>query len=105
MGAGLDDPGRFMSTAIDWRRVLTGALVGIPCALAMYTGATKVLEVRADTADRQFEAQRGDFLKQLDEARREQRDGDARAIAQLQREIDGVRQDVRELRAQQTGKR
>lgn len=104
VGASIDDPGRFMSTAIDWRRVLTGLLVGIPCAVGLYAGTAKVLELRADSADRRLDTQRDFFLKQLEDARRETREGDARSIALLQREIDAVRQDVRELRAQQ-GKR
>lgn len=88
VGSTIDDPGRFMSTAIDWRRVLTAALVGIPCAVSVYAGTAKVLELRTATAEQRIE-----------EARREAKEGDARTAAQLQREIDAIRQDVRELRA------
>lgn len=104
VGAERDDPFRFMSSVIDWRRVATMLLVSIPTACAVYYAGGKVLEQRAEDAARRLDVQRDIFLREFEKVRAEQRDGDARALAIIQRELDGIRQDVREIRAQQ-GKR
>lgn len=102
-GPPLDDPGRFMSVAVDWRRVLTGLVVGVPTSLAIAYASQRVLEATVADIRRSIDAQNVELRKRIDDTARDTRDGDARVTAQLQREIDAVRADVRELRTQ--GKR
>lgn len=87
----IDDPSRFMSAAIDWRRVLTMLLVSLPCAGAIAYGGQKVMEASLAEIQRRLDAQRTFFLDAI-------KAGDAANEVQLRREVDQVRDDVRELR-------
>ena len=81
---------RLMSVAVDWRRVITGVLIGIPIAAATYVGSQRVTEYAMAEINRRLEVQRTTM-----------REDAARFEARVQRDIDALRADVRELRAEQ----
>lgn len=87
----IDDPSRFMSTAVDWRRVLTMLLVSVPCAVAIAYGGQKVMEASLGEIQRRLDAQRAFFVDAI-------KAGDQANEQALRREVDQVRDDVRELR-------
>lgn len=69
----------FWSTAIDWRRILTGLVIGIPIASTTYVAGQRVTEYAIQQLDRKLDEQ----------------------TATIRREIDQLHADVREIRQRQ----
>ena len=78
-----DHAARFISTAIDWRHILTGVIVGFPALIGAGIGFQRVTDYALGEIKQQLSQQRAE--SQQVEARNEQR-------------ISEIRQDVRELR-------
>lgn len=83
----IDDASRFMSAAIDWRRVLTMTLVGIPCAVAIYAGSQQVLASSVGEIQRQLAAQHAAFTREVDQVRED--------VRELRRDLNDIRKDRR----------
>lgn len=78
-----DHAARIMSTAIDWRHILTGVLVGFPALIGAAVGFERVTDYAL-----------GEIKQQLTQQRTEAREAEARNEARM----GEVRQDVRDLR-------
>lgn len=81
--AAQDHAARFISTAIDWRHILTGVAIGLPALIGAAVGFERVTDYAL-----------GDIKQQITQQRVEAREAEARNEAR----IGEVRQDVRELR-------
>jgi hypothetical protein len=68
---------RFLSSAVDWRHVATGILIGAPAFLGGIIGFQRVTDFAVAAL----------------------RDEGTKAEARTQRQLDEIRQDVRDLRA------
>lgn len=73
---------------VDVRRIVTGVLIGIPLACSTYWGAQKVTEFAISDLNSRLTSQREALLIEI----RHQQD-------QQRRDIDQVREDIRELRS------
>lgn len=82
-----DPQARFLSAAIDGKRIFTGLLVGIPMAVATYWAAQKVTDYAIEDIKRRLDVQRSTFREEIRASQEQQ-----------QREIDQVREDIREIR-------
>lgn len=78
-----DHAARFISTAIDWRHILTGVAIGLPALIGAGIGFQRVTDYALAEIKQQLTQQRTEAREA--EARNEQRIGE-------------VRQDVRDLR-------
>ena len=80
---------RFISGAVDWKRVVTGLVIGIPMASATYYASERVTAFALANIERRLDVQRTPM-----------REDNAKFEARVQRDIDVLRQDIRDLREQ-----
>ena len=86
--ASQDRAARFISSAVDWRHVLTGVVVGFPVMIVSAIGFQRVTEYAIAEVQRRLDVQRTTT-----------REENAKEEARSQREIDDIKQDVRDLRS------
>ena len=80
---------RFISSAVDWKRVVTGLVIGIPLAAGTYYASERVTAYAIANIERRLDVQRTTM-----------REDNAKFEARMQRDIDALRTDVRDLREQ-----
>lgn len=83
----VEDHVRFLSSAVDWRRIFTGVVIGIPIAVATYYGGQRVTDYAISEIGRRLEVQRIAA-----------KESDAQIEARMQRQVDEIHADIRELR-------
>lgn len=83
----------FLSTAIDGRRIFTGLLIGIPMAAATYGAAQAVTDYAIQEIRSRLDTQRDALAHSIQQSELQQK-----------REIDQIRDDIRELRQMHNNK-